>query len=179
MLCYYHKDYLGKEIEIGDKMFCNDEEKELWWDKTYGKRGEKKTIHSVNRENDATILLSLEALIKSHIESINFLKGEKNKRKEMLSDALIGDAVYQEHDKLAKSAVKTRNATKAQILRQAQNVKLSHEVKSLSTELKDKQLALSDYLLEYQRQTGVNEIEDNQGNVLFIVNTAKVQLRLL
>lgn len=125
-------------------------------------------------DNDATVLLSLENLIKNHIASIDKLKEEVRKQKQMLEDGFLSDAVYQEHMKLAKEAIKQKSATRAQITKQPQNIALSNKIKSMTTELKDKQFALSDYLLEYQRLTGVNEIEGEDGEVREIVNTAKV-----
>ena len=125
-------------------------------------------------ENDATVLLSLESLIKNHIASIDTLKEELKKHKQMLEDAFASDAVYQEHLRLAKEASKVKSATRAQIAKQPQNILLSNKIKGMVTELKDKQFALSDYLLEYQRMTGINEIEGDDGEVREIVNTAKV-----
>lgn len=124
--------------------------------------------------DQATILLSLEQLIKNHIASIDKLKEEAKKHRQMLEDAFMNDAVYQEHMKLAKEAIKVKSATRAQILKQPANVMLSSKLKNMTTELKDKQYALSDYLLEYQRMTGVNEIEGEDGEIREIVNSAKV-----
>lgn len=128
-------------------------------------------------ENDATVLLSLEQLIKNHIGSIDKLKEEVRKQRQMLEDSFLSDTVYQEHMKAAKEAAKVKSATRAQILKQPQNVLLANKVKQMTTELKDKQFALSDYLLEYQRMTGVNEIEGEDGEVREIVNSAKVVKR--
>lgn len=127
--------------------------------------------------NDATVLLSLENLIKNHIASIDKLKEENKKQKQMLEDSFMNDAVYQEHLRLAKEAVKQKSATKSQITKQPQNMALSQKIRQMSAELKDKQLALSDYLLEYQRLTGVNEIEGDDGEIREIVNSAKVVKR--
>ena len=124
--------------------------------------------------DQATVLLSLENLIKNHIASIDKLKEEVRKQKQMLEDGFMNDAVYQEHLKLAKEAAKVKAATRSQITKQPQNIALSNKIKTMTTELKDKQFALSDYLLEYQRLTGVNEIEGDDGEVREIVNTAKV-----
>lgn len=125
----------------------------------------------------ATVLLSLESLIKSHIASIDKLKEETRKQKQTLEDSFLSDAVYQENSRLAKEAVKVKSATKSNITKQPQNLALSQKIRQMTTELKDKQLALSDYLLEYQRMTGVNEIEGEDGEVREIVNTAKVVKR--
>src|SRR5579872_5829004 len=98
--------------------------------------------------NDATVLLSLETLIKNHIASIDKLREEMRKQRQMLEDSFLSDAVYQEHMKAAKEAAKVKSATRSQILKQPQNILLANKVKQMSTELKDKQFALSDYLLE-------------------------------
>lgn len=124
--------------------------------------------------DQATVVLSLEQLIKSHIASIDKLRDENRKHKQMLEDAFLNDPVYQEHLKLAKEAAKVKNTTKQQITKQPANVLLSNKIREMSAELKDKQMALSDYLLEYQRMTGVNEIEGEDGDVREIVNSAKV-----
>lgn len=129
---------------------------------------------STDPSDQATVLLSLENLIKNHIASIDKLKDEVKKQRQMLEDGFLNDAVYQEHLKAAKEAIKVKSATKAQITKQPQNIMLSNKIKTMSTELKDKQYALSDYLLEYQRLTGVNEIEGDDGEIREIVNTAKV-----
>ncbi|HEX7042606.1 MAG TPA: hypothetical protein VF189_05135 [Patescibacteria group bacterium] len=126
------------------------------------------------KEDQTTVLLSLEQLIKSHIASIDKLRDESRKYKLMLEDALINDQVYQEHQKAAKEATKQKTSTKQQIMRQPANVQISNKIREMSSELKDKQMALSDYLLEYQRMTGVNEIEGEDGEVREIINTAKV-----
>lgn len=47
MFCYYHRDYLQEKKEIGDQMFCTEEEHELWADKTYGKKGDPRQTHSI------------------------------------------------------------------------------------------------------------------------------------
>ncbi len=124
--------------------------------------------------DQVTVLLSLEQLIKSHIASIDKLREESRKHKQMLEDAFLNDPVYQEHLKIAKEATKQKSTTKQNIMHQPANVQLSNKIKEMSAELKDKQMALSDYLLEYQRMTGVNEIEGEDGEVREIVNTARV-----
>ncbi len=130
---------------------------------------------SASSDSDqATILLSLESLIKSHIASIDRNKIELKKQKEMLEDSYNNDPVYQEHAKAAKEAAKVKSQTRLQITKQSANVQLNNKIRSLSSEVKEKQSALSDYLLEYQRMTGVNEIEGEDGEVREIVNVAKL-----
>jgi len=44
----------------------------------------------------------------------------------------------------------------------------------MRTEIKDAEATLSDYLLQYQKMTGFNEIEMEDGETMLIVNKAKL-----
>ena len=125
-------------------------------------------------EDQSQLLTSLDEMIKSHVQSIDRLKTEVKKLREMIQDGFANDAVYKEHDDAAKAAAKVRQATKAQIMKQPAIVALVNKMKTLNGELKEKQFSLSDYLLEYQRLSGANQIETDDGQVLEIVNSAKV-----
>lgn len=125
-------------------------------------------------EDQSAVLTSLDEMIKAHVQSIDKLRVEVKKLREMIQDGFANDAVYKEHDDAAKAAAKVRQATKAQIMKQPAIVALVQKMKTLNSELKDKQFSLSDYLLEYQRISGANQIETDDGQILEIVNSAKV-----
>lgn len=122
----------------------------------------------------ATVLSDLESLIKNHITDIDKRKDELKKQKEMLASALLNDKTYLEHEQKAKDANKVKAATKRQIMQQPANKQLSDKVRELSAEVKELDAALSDYLGEYQRLSGSNEIETNEGEVREIVYVAKL-----
>lgn len=147
----------GEELPVTDAEIVENEEGE---------------VTPVN--GDATVLTSLDELIKNHVKSIDSLRFEIKKQQEMITDGFANDPVYRENDAKAKEAAKVKNTTKLQIMKQPAMMTLSNKVKSMKAELKDKQFALSDYLLEYQRLSGVNQIETDDGQVLEIVNVAKV-----
>lgn len=130
--------------------------------------------NSATGEDQSTILTSLDELIKAHVASIDRLKVELRKQKEMLEDGYANDPVYHEHDEQAKAANKKKSETKQQILKQPAMQTISNKAKTLAAELKDKQFSLSDYLLEYQRISGANQIEIGDGEILEIVNTARI-----
>lgn len=130
-------------------------------------------IVSPSPDDNSQLLLSLDEMIKSNIQSIDRLKVEVRKLNETIQDGFNNDAVYKEHDDAVKAATKIRQATKAQIMKQPAVLTLVQKVKTLKAELKDKQFSLSDYLLEYQRISGANQIELEDGEVLEIVNSAK------
>lgn len=123
---------------------------------------------------NSEILLNMESLIKGHIATIEKLTEEARKHKEMLDDIFANDPTYQEHDKAAKEAAKVKQGTKQQILKQPQAAELDKKVRELKSELKENQGSLSDYLQEYARMTGVNEIEGDDGEVREIVYSAKL-----
>jgi len=132
---------------------------------------------TIVEETPAELLGNLESSIKEHIASVDKSKTELKKLKEMLSDMFANDSTYQLHDKAVKDATKIRTKTKSELLKQPAAADLNAKVKELSSEIKDFQNALSDYLREYQRLSGSNEIEGDDGEVREIVYVAKLVKR--
>lgn len=125
-------------------------------------------------ENDAVLLQRIEEMIKTHISQIDNLKEEIDKHKDILDDIFINEETYQEHDKLAKEAARVRTTTKQQILKRPDVADLSNKIKVLRSERMELREGLSDYLREYQRLSGSNEIEGEDGEVREIVYVAKL-----
>ena len=128
-------------------------------------------------ENQATVLLSLEEMIKKYISRLDQLKVEVKKHKEMYDDAFLSNPTYIENTEKAKTAAKDLLTTKKNIASQPANVQLSLKMKSMRDEMKEMATSLSDYLQEYQRMTGAHEIEGEDGKIRDIVNTAKLVIR--
>lgn len=124
--------------------------------------------------DDLGVVLSLDELIKATVKNMDTIKVEIKKLNEQVKDACQNDALYKEDDDKVKAAQKKRMATKHVIMQQPAMQTLANKLKTLRAELKDKQFSLSDYLLEYQRLTQANQLELPFGEVLEIVNTAKV-----
>lgn len=124
--------------------------------------------------DQSQVLTSLDEMIKSYVQSIDRLKVEVKKLRETIEDGFANDAVYKEHDDAVKAATKIKQATKAQIMKQPAVLTLVQKMKTLTSELKEKQYSLSDYLLEYQRLSGANQIEMEDGQILEIINSAKI-----
>lgn len=125
-------------------------------------------------ESGQQVMFNMEALIKGHIATNDKLKEEVKKHKEMLDDIFANDPTYQEHNKAAKESNKIKAGTKSQILKQPQAAELDKKIKEMKQELKEGQGSLSDYLQEYARMSGVNEIEGEDGEVREIVYSAKL-----
>jgi hypothetical protein len=125
-------------------------------------------------DNSAQVVIDLENLIKTHITGIEKRRSDLKTQREMLASALGNDAAYKEAEQKAKEAAKAKSALKFEIMKQPANAALGEKVKELAAEIKEMDAALSEYLREYQRMTGVNEIEGEDGEVREIVYVAKL-----
>lgn len=125
-------------------------------------------------EADVDMVLKLEGMIKNNNSQITKISADLTEAREMLKDAFENDTTYREHADAAKDANKVKAATKAQILKQPQVAQIATNVKVLSSELKELKEALSDYLGEYNRLSGITEIEGDDGELLQIVYVAKL-----
>ncbi len=124
--------------------------------------------------NGSAVLLELEATIKNHITLIDKNKAELKKQREMLESALLNDETYRLNTEEAKKAGKTKALTKFQIMQLPANKILADKVRELTSQTRELNTALSDYLREYMRMSGTNEIETDDGEVREIVYVAKL-----
>lgn len=125
-------------------------------------------------ENDAVLLSRIEEMIKTHTSQVDNLKKEAGKLKDILDDIFLNEVTFQEHDKIAKEAARIRSNTRKEILKRPEMADKSNKLKALKSEQKELREGLSDYLREYQRLSGSNEIEGEDGEVREIVYTAKL-----
>lgn len=122
----------------------------------------------------ATVQLSLEELIKKNVERIVALKQEAKEKAQMVKDSYESDSVYRDLDEKAKTARKAATTLKNQILEVPGNKKLAQEVKDIRLDLKERKVALSDYLVEYRRISGATQLELFDGSLADIVLSAKI-----
>ena len=123
---------------------------------------------------DATVLLSLDEMIKTSHKSLGRMQEEQKKLREMLADGLNSDASYQDLDGKVKEATKARTQVKQQIMQRPGVSEMATKLKDFNTEIKEKKTALSDYVLEYQRLAHVNQIEVEDGEILEIIQSARL-----
>lgn len=129
----------------------------------------------VSADSDqSTVLLSLEELIKTHISSLDRLQEEKRKFAELIADGFNNDAAFKQVSDKVKEVNKEKSALRQQIMNRPGIIEIANKLKDIKSELKEKQVSLSDYLLEYQRMAGVNEIETSDGDVREIIQIAKL-----
>lgn len=131
----------------------------------------------VSGEDQANALLSLEELIKNHIESIDKLKIELKQQREMYEDSFNSNPTYRENDEKVKEVSKAKNSVRAEISKQPAVATLAQKVKDLRFDMNEKSKTLSDLLQDYREQTGATSIETRDGKVLEIVSTSRLVRR--
>ncbi len=125
-------------------------------------------------DDQAELVMKLEGMIKNNNSQIAKLSAELSEAREMLKDAFENDTTYREHADAAKEANKVKAATRAQILKQPVVKALADKTKTLASELKELKEGLSDYLREFNRLSGITEIEGDDGELLQIIYVAKL-----
>lgn len=135
---------------------------------------EAEVVSDSGATGQAAVLLNLEEMIKNYIGSLDKLRVEQKKHREMFEDSFNNNPTYRENAEKAKEAIKVKATTRQQIASQPSVIVITNKLKGFSQDIKERQSALSDYLLEYQRMTGANEIEDNDGQIREIINSAKL-----
>lgn len=132
----------------------------------------------VATKGDAALsLIDLETLIKNTLSTIEREEGEYKKFRESLEDIFANDETYQNQVKAAKEAVQVKSNTKKQIMKMPAAADLAIKIKELKEELTERKDALSEYLGQYQSQSGLTSIEDNDGIVRDIVMNMRLVKR--
>jgi|SRR5579885_3318752 len=131
-------------------------------------------VSDVSANDAASTLLSLEQLIKNHVESIDKLKLELKQSRQMYDDSFANDPTYRELTEQAKEASKKRNQLKQQISKQPSVAQLAQKIKDLAFDLREQTKTLSDLLQDYKEQTGATQIELANGKVMEIVSILKL-----
>ena len=131
----------------------------------------------VTGADQANALLSLEELIKNHIEAIDKLKIELKTQREMYEDSFNSNPTYREHVEKVKDVTKGKNSVRQEISKQPSVATLAQKVKDLRFDMGEQNKTLSDLLQDYREQTGATSIETRDGKVLEIVSTMKLVRR--
>lgn len=120
-------------------------------------------------EKKATHMLDTSSLINRYVTEIDQLKSQLKEQREMVNATFENDASYNELLEKEKQYTKQKNAIKQNLLKQPAAATAVSKVKELREDVKDKQSALSGYLQEYQRLSGTNIIEGEDGEMREIV----------
>ncbi len=127
---------------------------------------------SAKSASAATVSLSLESLIKGHLGTLSKLKNQIAEQSDMFNNVLENDPTYKQHFEDAKKATKVKTATKSEIMKRPEVMQVVNKIKAAREEYKQQQQTLSELLAEYQRTTGLDSIETEDGKVRKIITTA-------
>ncbi len=122
----------------------------------------------------ADTVLELESMIKNSVATIDRNKTELKKLKEMLESALLNDEPYRLASEKTKEAAKEKGKAKMNVMQNPATKQIADKVKDMTQENKDLVSAQSEYLREYARLSGTNEIEGEDGEVREIIYVAKL-----
>lgn len=120
---------------------------------------------------------SLEALIKSHAESINKMKDELKRAREMYQDGFSNDPGFRKEEEKVKEATKLRSKVKEAIASNPNNVVLKQKMTDLRIDIKESQETLSELLLDYNHKTEATQLEIWEGQIFDIVRRARIVKR--
>lgn len=125
-------------------------------------------------ENAAVSQINLESLINRYLKDIDGVREKLKMQKTMLEDAFNNDAGYAEANQKVKDVTKVRTGIKQKIQKQPAIVNVTNEINALKEEMKDMQEGLSQYLQQYQLQSGNNQFTGEGGEVLEIVTSRRL-----
>ena len=128
----------------------------------------------VDNQQTLKTVTNLTALINGHLAGLDRERENLGKTSEMLTDILANDPTYKEATDKAKEVAKEKAKAKANILQQTTAHDLAFKIKDSRIEIKQLSLELSGFLTEYQKLTGSNEFEGEDGEIRQIVYTAKL-----
>ena len=125
----------------------------------------------------ATELLSLEELIKNHVENMDKLKSDLRVQKEMFEDSFNNNPTFREHNDRVKEARKKLSSVRQEIAKQPSVTTLGQKIKDMRFDLGELGKTLSGLLDDYKQMTGATQIELRDGSVMEIVSTSKLVRR--
>jgi cell shape-determining protein MreC len=104
-------------------------------------------------------------MINKRMKIIDDLQGELNKMKEMYDETLENDATFQEVQEEMTKVKEEFKEKQEKILTNTSYKHILEQIKEKRQELKEHKEALSQELVDYYRESGTPEIEDDEGNV--------------
>lgn len=125
-------------------------------------------------ENQALNIINTESLINTASSRLNDLTYEAKEYKSMLDEILESDTEFQEIDKESKKQAKLRAVARQKALNTPSAKTNIDKLKETQTQLREVKTALSDYLAQYVKISGSNQIEGPDGVVRRIIYTAKL-----
>lgn len=138
---------------------------------------EGEVVENLSGDVGGSALITITNLINRYLKDIAKAKDQMKEKRQMFNDSFTNDSTYHEAEEKAKEVAKSKNKIKEQIVKSPAVSQTAEEVRGLRVELKEMEMSLSDYLKKYQEMTKSNTFEDDEGELLEIVQTAKVVKR--
>lgn len=124
--------------------------------------------------NKALDIMQIENMINTQMVDIDKKRDEVKLLKGSFDDAFKNDAKYREFDDKVKEANRLKTTYKQAMMKDPAIAQANSAFLNGRDELKDMQMALSDYLKEYHRVTGLTQFETADGTMLEIVQSFKL-----
>lgn len=122
-------------------------------------------------------LIELTTIINRYISDMDKVKNTLKEKNSMFKDTFENDAEYHELNLKVKEINKVKNGAKQRILKAPAMEALSAQINEQKSELKDMQDMMSGYLEQYQKVSGTNIIETEDGDIREIVPVYKLVKR--
>jgi hypothetical protein len=119
-------------------------------------------------------LLEIENLINTYNLKLGTISTELKQLKNMFSDMIENDEEYALASENAKKSNKEKSLAKAKFLKRPEANDLQDKIKFNQSQLKEIKLALSDYLTQYMRESGTNQVPAPDGTFFRIIYSAKL-----
>lgn len=130
----------------------------------------------MNTQQEASFsVMQLEERISIEIAEIAKLKEEKKIAKSAYDDTFANDAQFRELEEKAREATKVKNAYKKAMHNDPAVQQQADSIALLNNDIKERQLALSDYLREYKTVSKMNSV-DIDGQLLLIEDYYKLKV---
>ena len=138
-------------------------------------QGPRPTGFSLEQTPDG--VQSLESAIQEVVDELVSLRKQLKDKKERLKNALDNSEEYRQACDDLKEVQKRRNSVKKELLKSnPELIEVAKSVKSLQHTVRGEQLSLSDYLLGFEKTTGLDHIQGKDGTLLHIKRSATIPL---
>ena len=125
-------------------------------------------------ENSVMDIVQIEEYIHQQMADIAKVKDEMRLVKSMVDDTYLNDARYRELEANAKETAKVKNAYKKAMQNDPALAEQVNKLDSLKADMKDMKTALSEYLREFKRISGLTKFESRDGQQLTIFEYCKL-----
>ncbi len=131
----------------------------------------------VNTPRGSMTIVELTTLINRYEADMKKMRDNLKIQSGMLRDAVEGDAGFHDLDIQAKDIQKKKNEIKQKVMKTPAMEAVVAKIEEYKGEMKDAKEMLSGYLEEYQRVSGTNIIEGENGEIREIIPVYKLVKR--